>query len=278
MFDRIRKEEKLLKSEGIRMGHNIIMKDVKNIQIDPNSVNQYYFGNVAIGRCISYLRGLHFTACLEFLHMPIINKYDVMNVCGNKLLTTLFLKKYNISTPKTYFTFSHDSAISNIEKIGYPLVIKPIIGSWGRGIALLKDKDSAEAILEIREINNGPFDRLYYFQEFIKRPPRDIRVIMVGERILAAMYRKSSDNFKTNIACGALPIVCDITKDIEEICMKISMSMKNSILGIDIMEDEKDGLVVHEINSTVEFSGLMQVTKTNIPREIIQFALDFARK
>ncbi len=278
VFDRIRKEEKLLRLEGTRMGHNIMMKDAKNIQIDTTSTSDN-FGDIAIGRCISYLRGLHFTSCLEFLNIPIINKYNVMNICGNKLFTTLFLKKNHIPTPKTYFAFSHDSAMKSIEKIGYPLVMKPIIGSWGRGIALLKDKDATEALLEIREINNGPFDRLYYLQEFVIRPPRDIRVIVAGNNVLAAMYRESPlNNFKTNIACGALPVICKVTKEIEEICMQISDVMKNSILGIDLMEDKKNGLVVHEVNGTIEFSGLMQVAKNNIPMEIIQFAINFARK
>ena len=261
------------------MGHNVIMKDVKNVQINTVSSTVEYFGDIAIGRCISYLRGLHFTSCLEFLNIPVINKYDVMNVCGNKLFTTLFLKKHGIPTPKTYFTFSHESAMESIENIGYPLVMKPIIGSWGRGIVLLKDKETTEALLEMRDINNGPFDRLYYLQEFVARPPRDIRVIMTGDDILASMYRESpNNNFKTNIACGASPGVCKITKEIEDICGQISNVMKNSILGIDLMEDKKNGLVVHEINSTVEFSGLMQVTEKNIPMEIIRFALNFARK
>ncbi len=280
IFDRLRTEEKLLKKEAVDMGHEVIMTDAKTTHINTDRyVYNKCFGDIAVGRCISYFRGLYFTACLEFLGVQVINKSDIMNVCGNKLLTSLFLKKHNIATPKTYISFSHDAALEYIEKIGYPLVIKPVIGSWGRGMALLKDKDTVDALIDVRKTRDDPNDRIYYLQEFVKRPPRDIRVITAGENILAAMYRKSAgNNLRTNIARGASPELCKVTNDIEDICTKTSKVMGKCILGIDIMEDEKKGLVVHEINNTVEFSGLMTVTNTNIPKEIIKFVLNLTRK
>lgn len=279
VYDRVRTEEKMLEEKAIELGHDTKMIDAKVTHVNTESKkNDFDFGDVVLERCVSYFRGLHFTACLEFLDIPVINKYEVANNCGNKMITSLLLKKHNVPTPKTYFSFSPEAAIENLEKVGYPLVIKPIVGSWGRGVIPLKDRETADAIIEVRELSDGPLDRIYYLQEMIKRPPRDIRVIVVGDQVISAMYRTSSGGFKTNIALGAEPILCEITKELEDVCMKASKAVGGGILGVDIMEDEKRGLVVHEINNTVEFKGLSKVSKKNIPKEMIDFAIKQAIK
>ena len=279
VFDRLRSEEKMLEKQAIELGHDTTMLDAKITQFNTDSQkNDYDFGNVVLERCISYFRGLHFTACLEFLDVPVINKFVVASNCGNKLIMSLCLKKNNVPTPKTYFSFSADAAKENLEKVGFPLVLKPVIGSWGRGVMPLKDKDTVEAMFELRELTDGPHDRIFYLQELVKRPPRDIRVITVGDQAIAAMYRKSSGGFKTNIALGAEPELCDITKEIEDVCAKASQAVGGGILGVDLMEDEKNGLVVHEVNNTVEFKGLSKVAKKNIPKEMVEFALNSARR
>ena len=279
VFDRLRSEEKMLQKEASNLGHDTVMLDAKITQVNTDSKKEdYNLGDVVLERCVSYFRGLHFTASLEFLDIPVLNKFDVASVCGNKMFMTLLLKKNNIPTPKTYFSFSSQSASDNLEKIGYPLVIKPVIGSWGRGVMPIKDKDTMDAVSEIRDITDSPHDRIYYLQELIKRPPRDIRVITIGNNPVAAMYRKSSGGFKTNIALGADPELCKITSEMEDMASKASKAMGGGILGIDMMEDNQNGLVVHEVNNTVEFKGLARVAQRNIPKEMIEFALDYVRK
>lgn len=277
VFDRVRSEEKMLEEKAVELGHDTKMIDVKITQISTESKrSDFDFGDVVLERCVSYFRGLHFTACLEFLDVPVINKFAVANNCGNKMITSLLLKKHNVPTPKTYFSFSSETALENLEKIGYPMVIKPVVGSWGRGVMALKDRDIADAIIEVRELSDGPLDRIYYLQEMVKRPPRDIRAIAVGDQVVAAMYRTSTGGFKTNIALGAEPVPCEITKELEDICLKASKAVGGGILGVDLMEDEKRGLVVHEVNNTVEFKGLAKVAKKNIPKEMIDFAVNSA--
>jgi len=279
VFDRLRTEEKMLQKEAIELGHDALMLDAKITQINTDSKREDYdFGDVVLERCVSYFRGLHFTSSLEFMDIPVLNKFEVANICGNKMFMTLLLKKNNIPTPKTYFSFSSESAAKNLEKVGFPLVIKPVIGSWGRGVMQLKDKDTMEAVFEIRDITDSPHDRIYYLQELIQRPPRDIRVITVGDEPIAAMYRKSSGGFKTNIALGADPELCEITKEMEDMAAKASKAMGGGILGIDMMEDDKRGLVVHEVNNTVEFKGLVKVAQRNIPKEMVEFAINYVRK
>ena len=279
MFDRLRTEEKLLQTQASEMGYETSMVDAKTTRFDTSSnKNAYDFGDVVLERCISYYRGLHFTACLEFLDVPVINSFNVSNTCGNKMITSMLLKKNNIPTPRTYFSFSAESTMEHFENVGYPLVIKPIIGSWGRSVIPIKDKDTADAIIENRQVTDGPQDRIYYLQEMIDRPPRDIRVITVGDQPIAAMYRKSSGGFKTNIALGAEPEICKITNEIEDLCVKASKAVGGGILGIDLMEDKNKGLVVHEVNNTVEFKGLVKVAEKNIPKEMIDFAINYIRK
>ena len=279
VFDRLRTEEKLLQKKAEELGYETSMIDAKTTRFNTDSnKNEYDFGDVVLERCISYYRGLHFTACLEFLDVPVINSFEIANTCGNKMITSMLLKKNNIPTPKTYFSFSAESAMEHFEKVGYPLVIKPIIGSWGRSVMPIKDKDTADAIIENRQVTDGPQDRIYYLQEMIDRPPRDIRVITVGEQAVAAMYRKSSGGFKTNIALGAEPEICKITNEIEELCLNASKAVGGGILGIDLMEDKNRGLVVHEVNNTVEFKGLVKVAEKNIPKEMIDFAINYVRK
>jgi len=279
VFDRLRTEEKMLQKEASELGLDAVMLDAKITQVNTDSKKEDYdLGDVVLERCVSYFRGLHFTASLEFLDIPVLNKFDVANICGNKMFMTLLLKKNKIPTPKTYFSFSSKSAAENLEKVGYPLVIKPVIGSWGRGVMPIKDKDTMDAVFEIRDITDSPHDRIYYLQELIKRPPRDIRVITIGDEPIAAMYRKSSGGFKTNIALGADPELCEITKEMEDMATKASKAMGGGILGIDMMEDDERGLVVHEVNNTVEFKGLARVAKRNIPKEMVEFALNYVRK
>ena len=277
VFDRIRTEEKMLQSAAIDLGCDVHMLDAKTTKMSTNS-KDISLGDIAIERCISYFRGLHFTAILEFIDMPVLNRFDVASICGDKMFMTLRLKKHNIPTPMTNFAFSSSGAIDTIESIGYPAVIKPVIGSWGRGVMPVKDRDTMDAIIEIRDVTDGPYDRIYYLQEMIDRPPRDIRVITVGNQAIAAMYRRSTGDFKTNVALGADPEICKITKEMEEIAIKAADAVGGGILGIDMMEDKERGLVVHEVNNTVEFKGIAKVAERDIPKEMITFALDYIKR
>jgi len=278
-FDRLRSEEKMLQSEAASLGCDTTMIDAKMTQIDTESkAADFDFGDVVLERCVSYFRGLYLTSCLEFLQVPVLNRYEVASRCGNKLIMTLQLQRCNVPTPRTYLAFSKDSAIECISRTGYPLVIKPIVGSWGRGVMPIRDKDTIDAVIEARELTDSPHDRIYYLQEEVKRPPRDIRVITVGDRAIAAMYRMSSGDFKTNLAIGGDPHLCEITGELEDAAAKASQAAGGGILGIDMMEDQSRGLVVHEVNNTVEFKGLARVARRNIPKEMVEFAISQAKR
>lgn len=280
IYDKIRFEEKALYDRAKKKGLRAQIVDAKTITINTeNKRKALQLGDVILQRSISHFRGLYLTACLEFLGFLVINKFKVGETCGNKLITSLTLAKYQVPTPKTHFAFSAESAIEIINKIGFPLVLKPIVGSWGRGVFPLRDEEVANMIVEMREEDDSPLARIYYVQEMIKRPPRDLRCIVVGDRIIAAIYRYSAENeWRTNVARGGKAEVAPITNELEDIALRAAKAVGGGVVGIDIMEDEKRGLLVHEVNNTVEFRGASNVSDTDIAGAIIDYAIKIAKR
>jgi [lysine-biosynthesis-protein LysW]--L-2-aminoadipate ligase len=281
VYDRIRWEEKALAQEAEKMGARVITIDAKILALDSTSEPKQIrkeFGDVVLERCISYFRGLHVTAYLEAKGLTVINPHEVGETCGNKYLTTLALEKAGIPTPRTLLAFTAESAKEAVTKIGYPAVLKPVVGSWGRGVAPLNDRESANTIIELREEMNGAMNQIYYIQEMVKRPPRDIRTIVVGDRVIAAAYRYSSpEEWRTNVARGGRTAPYPITKELEDIVLKSAKAVGGGVLGVDAMESP-EGLVVHEVNNTVEFKGASQVSEANIPAAIASYALSLAKR
>lgn len=278
IYDRVRWEEKALFNAAKRLGYEANMIDAKDVAIGTdNGTHPNYFG-IIIQRCISHYRGLYLTACLEFLDKHVINSYHTSEVCGNKLLTSLYLKKSNVPTPQTWFAFSSEKAKELISKVSYPLVLKPLIGSWGRMVIPIKDEKMMEWLVEMREENQNPLNRIYYLQKYVKRPPRDIRTIVVGEEVVVAIYRYAPNGgWRTNIARGGRAELCEITNELEDICIRAAKSVGGGVLGVDLMEDEDDGLLVHEINNTVEFKGAASVSNKDIAQKIIEYVVKSSR-
>ena len=274
IYDRVRWEEKALLNAAKRLGYEANMIDAKEISVGTDNGTSHNYFDIIIQRCISHYRGLYLTACLEFLDKHVINSYHTSEICGNKLLTSLCLKKSNVPTPKTWFAFSSETANQLADKVGYPLVLKPLIGSWGRMVIPIKDKEMMEWFIEVREENQNPLNRIYYLQKYVNRPPRDIRTIVVGEQLVAAIYRYAPDGgWRTNIARGGKAEVCKITNELEDICIRAAKAVGGGVLGVDLMEDKDDGLLVHEINNTVEFKGASSVSNNDIASEIIEYAV-----
>ena len=280
VYDKVRFEEKALYDTAKKKGLKAQIIDAKKITINNASKRKtLQFGDVVLQRCISHFRGLYLSACLEFMGFMVINKFKVGETCGNKLITSLTLAKSNVPTPKTHFAFSAESAIEVINTTGFPVVLKPIIGSWGRGVFPIRDEEVANMIIEMRKENDNPLSRIYYVQEMIKRPPRDLRCIVVGDKIVAAIYRYSVENeWRTNVSRGGKAELAPITNELEDIALRAAKSVGGGILGVDLMEDEKRGLLVHEVNNTVEFRGASNVSESDIAGAMIDYALTMAKK
>ena len=269
LYDQLRWEEKSLietaKKKDIKL--EVINCRESSIELDKNK--SPHCNDIILQRCVSYYNDLHSTAAFEGLGAKIINSLYTAIMCGNKLFTHMELSKTGVAIPKAFCAFSNQSALNILNKNGYPKVIKPVVGSWGRMIALLKDKEAAEAVIEDRE-HMYPLYQVYYFEEFVKRPPRDIRCIVVGDNVAAAIYRYSGENeWKTNMALGGKAEACKVTNEMENLCLRAAKTMKGEILGVDLMESDENGLLVHEVNNTTEFKNTVKVTEIDIPSLII---------
>lgn len=268
LYDQLRWEEKSLIEAAKKKDIELEVINCRENSIDLDEDKSNYRDDIILQRSVSYYNNLHSTAAFEGLGAKVINSLHTAIMCGNKLFTHMELLKSDIAIPKAFCAFSNQSAMSTLNKNGYPKVIKPVVGSWGRMIALLKDKEAAEAVIEDRE-HMYPLYHVFYFEEFVKRPPRDIRSIVVGDRVVAAIYRYSGDNeWKTNMALGGKAEACKVTNEMEELCLKAAKTMKGEILGVDLMESE-NGLLVHEVNNTTEFKNTVRVTGVDIPSLII---------
>lgn len=270
LYDTIRWEEKALLEAGKKKGINLQMLDCKKLALKlDNSVDDY---GTIIQRCVSYYRNVHSTAALEGMGANVINCLQTGILAGNKLYTHMLLKKVGVPTPYATVAFSKESALDALDKQGYPKVIKPTVGSWGRMISKINDRDAAEGIIENRE-TMYPIYQIHYLEEFVKRPPRDIRAIMVGDKIVAAIYR-NSENWKTNMALGGRAEKCEVTNEMEEICIKAKNAVQGQIVGVDLMESDERGLVVHEVNNTTEYKNTVRVCEVDIPSLMIDYALE----
>ena len=271
LYDTIRWEEKALFDSAKKKGVNVQMVDCKNLFVNLDKTKEEF--ETVMQRCVSYYRSLHSTAALEGKGINVINSLNTSIFAGNKLFTHMLLQKYGVPTPFSAVAFSEESALEALNSNGYPMVLKPTVGSWGRMIALLKDQDSAEGIMESRE-RMYPIYQVYYLEEFVQRPPRDIRAIMVGDKIVAAIYRYSGDGqWKTNMALGGKAEECMVTKEMEDICIKAKNAVQGQIVGVDLMESKEKGLVVHEVNNTTEYKNTVRVTGVDIPALMIDYAL-----
>lgn len=282
VYDLVRLEEKAIIEAARKRGGEIDFKtfDSKDLYFDlfDSKSTVEKFGSVVLQRSASYFRNLHLTAVLEGQGCRVVNTLDTALRTGNKLITSLLLAKYGVPTPRTKLAFTEDTALRALEELGYPAIVKPTIGSWGRMVALLNDEDAAKSVIEDRE-EMFPLYQVYYLQEKVRRPPRDIRAVVIGNRTVAAIYRISTTrDWRTNTARGGKAENLPITKELDELCLRATEPFGSGFYGVDLMESEDRGLLVHEVNNTTEFKNVMAQSKVDIPGMIVDYLLELARK
>jgi len=277
--DRVRYEEKAILLASRRLSFSLKQIDAKNIILELRRKRTKEVDyDTALMRCVSFYRGLHIAATLEGYGVRVINSSSTSNICGNKLLASVALERHGIKTPRTLVAFTPEAACRAANMLGFPSVLKPVVGSWGRLIAPLKDEDTAEAILEDRTYMY-PLYQIFYLQEYVDRPPRDIRCVVVGGEPIAAIYRYSPPGeWKTNVAQGGVSEPCKITTEIENIAVKASKAVKGEVVGVDMMESEEHGLLVHEVNHSTEFKAAATTTGVNIAGEIVKYVARSRRR
>lgn len=271
----IRKDEKLLIEELNNVkGVELVMIDDREITF---TLGKDHFDlDVVVERCINHSRALHSLRLFEAAGIKCVNTYSVATICGDKLLTSVALAEHNVPQPEVRVAFTEESALKAIEEMGYPVVLKPAVGSWGRLLSKINDRDAAEAVLEHKTILGSYHHSIFYIQKYVEKRGRDIRSFVVGDECIAAIYRNSS-HWITNTARGGIASNCPVTDELRDISLRAAKAVGGGIVAIDIFETE-NGLMVNEVNYTMEYKNSIHTTGVNIPRKMVEYILRVAEE
>ncbi|MCB9059560.1 MAG: lysine biosynthesis protein LysX [Calditrichae bacterium] len=272
----IRRDEKLLIDEiNGRDDAELVMIDDREISFSLKK-SQTTEADIILERCINHYRALHALQLFEDSGILCINKSTVASICGSKFETSLMLKQHNVPQPEVRIAFTEKSALEAIEDMGYPVVMKPAVGSWGRLIAKVSTREAAEAILEHKTTLGTYHHSVFYIQQYVEKNGRDIRSFVVGDECIAAVYR-TSEHWITNTARGAVATNCPISDELAEISKAAAKAVGGGILAIDVFETE-GGLMVNEVNYTMEFKNSIKPTGVNIPEKIVDYVVQCGRE
>ncbi len=272
LYSRLRVEEKLLLAELESR------PDVEVVRI--NDGNQYFDiaqlptdVDVLFERSISHSRGLYVSRIFEAHGIPVVNPSIVAERCGDKYITSQILVREGIATPRVLMAFDKDAALAATNELGYPCVLKPVVGSWGRLLARVDSPEMAEAVIE-HKASLGVNHQVFYAQEYINKPGRDIRAFVIAGEPVAAIYR-ASENWITNTARGGVATNCPLTPELSEICRRTAEAMGGGLLAVDLFETE-DGFTVNEVNHTMEFRNSIETNGVNIPALMVDYIISKA--
>ncbi|WP_049906407.1 lysine biosynthesis protein LysX [Halorubrum tebenquichense] len=287
LYSRIRKDEKLLLGELRERGHEVAKIDVREERFGLESTTAPVDDlDLVVDRCLSTSRSLYAARFLDSYGVPVVNSPETGDVCADKAKNSLALAEADVPTPATEVAFTKEAALEAIESFGYPCVLKPVTGSWGRLMAKIDSRNAAEAILEHKETLGHYEHKVFYVQEFVDKPGRDVRVLAVDGEPVAAMTR-SSDHWLTNAAKGGETAAFDLDERATELVEKASDAVGGGMLGVDLMEvgvepeadagetgvdgDGADDYTVHEVNHTVEFKALDAATDVDVPARVVDW-------
>jgi [lysine-biosynthesis-protein LysW]---L-2-aminoadipate ligase len=275
LISRIRVEEKLLLAALEACGAEITLVNDAELIMPLSEGPLGPQVDVWLERSLSAARGLYAIRALEQAGLPVVNSYRTASTCADKVLTTAALAEAGVLQPRTVLAFTAESALQAIEQMGYPVVLKPVVGSWGRLLARVNDRDAAEAVLEHKEVLGSYQHGIFYIQEYVRKPGRDIRAFVVGPETIAAIYR-NSPHWITNTARGGQASNCPITPEIDELCRRTAAAVGGGVLAIDLFEDPERGLLVNEVNHTMEFRNSIAPTGVDIPLRVAEYVLQQA--
>jgi [lysine-biosynthesis-protein LysW]--L-2-aminoadipate ligase len=275
LLSRMRVEEKLLLQAFEARGLAVDVRDDEEVVFDlhRNGWGRY---DVVLERCVTQSRALAALLVLKDWGVRTVNRLEVVQTCGDKLATTSALVREGVPTPQVKIAFTPESALEAIEAMGYPVVLKPSVGSWGRLLSKINDRQAAEAILEHKQTLGGYQHHIYYIQEYVDKPARDIRAFVVGDETICAIYRYS-EHWVTNTARGGRASNCPVTPQIHALSLAAARAVGGGVVAVDLLETPDGRLLVNEVNHTMEFRNSIDTTGVNIPGRIVDYVLEVAR-
>jgi [lysine-biosynthesis-protein LysW]--L-2-aminoadipate ligase len=273
LYSRIRVEEKLLHEAMIARGFDVSMLDARQLVLDPQDASAWQSIDLVVDRCIAHSQTTALVPTLEAMGVHCVNRGDVTRCCGNKLETSLALLRRGVPTLPIRVAVSPESALVAIEQLGYPVVLKPVVGSWGRLLAKVNDRDAAEAIIEHKDTLGSVQHQTFYIQPYVEKNNFDIRSFVLGDETICAI-RRNSAHWITNTARGASTENQPVTSEIDAISRRAAQAVGGGALAIDLFQTRDGQLLVNEVNATMEFRNSIDVTGVNIPARMAEY---FAR-
>jgi len=278
LYSRIRQDEKLLLSELRERDHEVTKIDVRDLQYGLHEAPEAFEAvDLVVDRCLATSRSVYSTTFLEADDVPVVNGAATAAVCADKVENSLALAGADVPTPETTVAFTEESALEAIEVFGYPCVLKPVVGSWGRLMAKIDSRSAAEAILEHKATLGHYEHKVFYVQEFVEKPGRDIRVVATDAEPVAAMTR-TADHWLTNAARGGEVAAFEVDDRAAELVERASAAVGGGLLGVDLMEvgadpatGEIEDYTVHEVNHTVEFQALNEAVDVDVPARVVDW-------
>lgn len=277
LCSRVRVEEKWIFENLERRSIPYERADDRQIGLNLGNPGIWQKFDVVLERSLSYKNGLYTTQVLNAWGIPTVNMAGVAATCGDKMATSSALIQAGVPQPQVWLAFTAEAALEIMDEVGYPVILKPVIGSWGRLLAKINDRESAEAILEHKQTLGSFHHSVFYIQEYIHKPGRDIRSFVIGDQTVCAIYR-SSGHWITNTARGGKAEVCPVTPEIHDISLRAAQAVGGGVLAVDILEDPDRGYLINEVNHTMEFHTTVPLTGVDIPGMIVDYALSIARE
>ena len=268
----IRSEEKMLFRAFRDRGVPFEKIDDRHLILDLHQMESPY--KLILERCINHARALHTLKYYNDRGVRTINSYYTASICGDKLLTSMALAEAGVPRPRDAVAYTPESGLEAIEQMGYPVVLKPAVGSWGRLLAKVNDRDAAEAILEHKKILGSYHHSIYYIQEYIETGGRDIRAFVVGGECIAAIYREA-DHWITNTARGGKASSCPVEGELKEVSEAAARAVKGDVVAVDLFQTKK-GYLANEVNYTMEFRNSIDTTGVDIPGRIVDYVIEVA--
>ncbi len=275
-YEILRWEEKAFIKAAEKLGVRLQLLYMKGEPVKINGEKQVD-ADIVLQRSISHYVAMESTIALEAQGLRVVNSSDALSKCFDKLWTLSVAKKMGIPTPRTAVAFSTDAAHKAAEWLGYPVVVKPVNGSWGRLICMARDEEELRAIMEHRSYLPGMLSKVHLMQEYVRKPGRDIRVFVVGDEVPVAIYRVSQ-HWITNTARGGKAVPANVDEELEEMSLKITRALGGEVLGIDFFEDPERGYLLNEVNPIPEFKNTVVVTGYDLSLKIIEYVAEQAKR
>jgi len=271
LLSRVRVEEKLLLQAFEQAGLQPEVIDDRQVIFDLHYNNWKHY-DVVVERCVTQSRALYALRILNDWGVRTVNTHRVVQLCGDKLETSSALVRDGVPSPRIKVAFDAESALAAIEEMGYPVILKPVVGSWGRLLSKVNDREAAEAILEHKEVLGSYQHSIFYIQEYIDKPARDIRSFVVGDENIAAIYRYS-EHWITNTARGGRAENCPVTPQIAELSLAAARAVGGGVVAVDLLETQDGRFLVNEVNHTMEFRNSIDTTGVNIPAVVVDYVV-----